>query len=334
MDMVGELPSLLTYDLIGRSSDRRGSWVAGPLSCISRSARGPTIPPSHRAVHADVPALDVPIDAHPGGGDASPPQPASGRARGRRAARSRGRAPLRYAVITGERISGQRTRDPRGLPPRPGPVDRTRLHHHRLRGRARPTAQRTADQALPAPRRGRDAPFLRLRDPNGDALAVGPGSLPGGEDLARRLGAGVDPLGLRDVPRSLLRCRGRQSAPAGDRGGDLGGCCTRSCSTRPCTRSATSSTTAPTGSRCRCGASSICWTKARDRRPPGVAGARSSLRRPGELPERARETRARERGQHDRGARGDGRPDRVARGRAGALRGPPGGARPAGGSSR
>ena len=52
---------------------------------------------------------------------------------------------------------------PRRLPPGPGALDRRRLRHHRLRGRAPPAARRAAAQASGAHRRGRDDPLVPLR---------------------------------------------------------------------------------------------------------------------------------------------------------------------------
>ena len=54
---------------------------------------------------------------------------------------------------------------PRRLPPRAGAPDAGRLRGDRLRGRAGAPAGRAARQAAGAPRRGRDAPLLRLRRP-------------------------------------------------------------------------------------------------------------------------------------------------------------------------
>ena len=76
------------------------------------------------------------------------------------------RAPARRRAIG--RLAGRRSRlvkirCPRRLPPRPGPLAGERLHHPRLRGRARPIAGRAAGQAVAAQGRRRDAPVVRLR---------------------------------------------------------------------------------------------------------------------------------------------------------------------------
>ena len=59
----------------------------------------------------------------------------------------------------------ERPRDPhaRRLPPRPDALERRRLDHPRLRGRAGADARRAPPQALAAARRRRHAPLVRLR---------------------------------------------------------------------------------------------------------------------------------------------------------------------------
>ena len=100
----------------------------------------------------------------------------------------------------------RRPRDPdaRRLPPRPGALDeRGRLADPRLRGRAGAVGAGAAPEDVPAPRRRRDAPLVRLRGI-------------GREDPTRRRSArGLGgPLPQR-VPRGLPRHR-RSGAPASE----------------------------------------------------------------------------------------------------------------------
>ncbi len=103
-------------------------------------------------------------------------------------------------------------------PPGPGALHRPRLPDHRLRGRARPVADRAPREAHAAARRRRPAAVLRLRDGHGAARRRRPG--PGRRRLGRRpraggLGPPLERVGLGRVPRLLPRGRRRRALDPG-----------------------------------------------------------------------------------------------------------------------
>ncbi len=143
-----------------RRADRRDAPRAGG------GAREPGLRAG--AVLGAHPARPVPVAAHAGpAGDAdrAPRRPRLARARGHR--RPRERDPR--DVPPGARPEARRDPHPlpRRLPPRPGPVDRQGLGHHRLRGRADPADLGAPAQEVAAARRRRDDPLVPLRRPHG-----------------------------------------------------------------------------------------------------------------------------------------------------------------------
>ena len=161
------------------------------------------------------------------------------------------------------------------LPPRAGPQDPRQLRRHRLRGRAGPPHRGAPSQAVPAPRRGRDAPLIELRGQSRRARARAPASAHrprSGSRTGSAWPATPSSTATRAPPAEAPCASSRRRATSS---------CARarpSRSTRPATSSPTSSTIAPTGSRSpspACPASS----SRRDSRPvsrslpPSTAGS-------------------------------------------------------------
>ena len=173
----------------------------------------------------------------------------------------RTRSAQRLRVMSSLADPGRADPVPRGLPPRPGAVDRQGLRHHRLRGRAdrslgqrrlkRPAAvdlagmirsfhyasQAAALRLEPRPQTRRSAPAISRRgSPSGTAGCPAPSSTP--------TSRWPDPAG--SSPRTP------SSWP---------GCSTSSSWRRPSTSWATRPTADPTGSTSRPGASSTSWSR-------------------------------------------------------------------------
>ena len=106
MDMVGELPSLLTYDLIGPFLG--SAWLLGRRTAQLHLALGsrpddPVFAPGPR--HPDVPAFALPVDALAGRVDVAAPRPPRAGPEVEELLARQDELLSRFAVVTGERIS-------------------------------------------------------------------------------------------------------------------------------------------------------------------------------------------------------------------------------------
>ena len=125
MDMVGELPSLLTYDLIGPFLG--SAWLLGRRTAQLHLALGsrpddPVFAPEpitrmyQRSLYQSMRSQAVTTLRRLGVHEVGPEV--------EELLARQDELFARYAIVTGDRISGHTDPRPRRLPPRPGPVDR------------------------------------------------------------------------------------------------------------------------------------------------------------------------------------------------------------------
>ena len=160
---------------------------------------------------------------------------------GQRLAGGEGRIREIFEPYLTRRLSGQRMRIARRLPPRTGALHRQGLRHHRLRGPAERDARRAAPQARRLAGRGGDDPVVSLRGGAHRARQRDPAHR--GPLDRRALGRRLAPLGLELVPRRLPRRDGRRPLSTDARGFSAS-CSTRTSSRRRSSSSGTSSTAA------------------------------------------------------------------------------------------
>ena len=158
---------------------------------------------------------------------------------------------------------------PRGLPPRPGALDRQGLRHHRLRGRAHPVARAAPVEAPGDGRPGRHDPVLPLRLEGGGHPGQPRPDRIGGLRRAGPVGPVAHPLvpvGGRHLPRCLPQGGEPRTASCPRTAASWPRCSTSASSRRRSTSWGTRRTAGRSGSTSRPRASSTSWRRPRDAR--------------------------------------------------------------------